>query len=68
MLTHEILAVLARTEQTRHPTPVGLIALSCNEIARLFNRPVIALAGGGAMIAHGFVDRAIQDVDLFRPA
>jgi hypothetical protein len=25
----------------------------------------IALAGGGAMIAHGFVDRATQDVDLF---
>jgi hypothetical protein len=25
----------------------------------------IALAGGGAMIVHGFVDRATQDVDLF---
>ena len=25
----------------------------------------LALAGGGAMIAHGFVDRATQDVDLF---
>ncbi len=25
----------------------------------------IALAGGGAMISHGFVDRATQDVDLF---
>lgn len=25
----------------------------------------IALAGGGAMVAHGFVDRATQDVDLF---
>lgn len=25
----------------------------------------VALAGGGAMIAHGFVDRATQDVDLF---
>ena len=25
----------------------------------------IALAGGGAMTAHGFVDRATQDVDLF---
>jgi hypothetical protein len=25
----------------------------------------LALAGGGAMIAHGFIDRATQDVDLF---
>jgi len=25
----------------------------------------LALAGGGAMIAHGFVDRATKDVDLF---
>jgi hypothetical protein len=25
----------------------------------------LALAGGGAMIAHGFVTRATRDVDLF---
>ncbi|SHN46907.1 nucleotidyl transferase AbiEii/AbiGii toxin family protein [Cryptosporangium aurantiacum] len=25
----------------------------------------LALAGGGAMIAHGLVDRATHDVDLF---
>jgi hypothetical protein len=25
----------------------------------------LALAGGGAMIAHGLVDRATRDVDLF---
>jgi hypothetical protein len=25
----------------------------------------LALAGGGAMIAHGFVARATKDVDLF---
>lgn len=25
----------------------------------------IALAGGGAMLAHGIVDRATKDVDLF---
>ncbi|MDQ3150525.1 MAG: nucleotidyl transferase AbiEii/AbiGii toxin family protein [Actinomycetota bacterium] len=25
----------------------------------------LALAGGGAMIAHGFVDRVTKDVDLF---
>jgi hypothetical protein len=25
----------------------------------------LALAGGGAMIAHGFVNRATKDIDLF---
>ena len=25
----------------------------------------LALAGGGAMIAHGFVTRATKDIDLF---
>ncbi len=25
----------------------------------------LALAGGGAMIAHGFVSRATKDIDLF---
>ena len=25
----------------------------------------LALAGGGAMIVHGFVDRATKDIDLF---
>jgi hypothetical protein len=27
----------------------------------------VALAGGGAMLAHGFVDRPTQDLDLFTP-
>jgi SRSO17 transposase len=44
MLAHAFLAVLAATERTRHPPPEELIALTCNEIQRLFtaliSRPI----------------------------
>jgi SRSO17 transposase len=41
MLAHALLAVLAASERTHNPAPAGLIALTCNEIHRLFNRLVI---------------------------
>jgi SRSO17 transposase len=41
MLAHAPLAVLAAREHTERPTPGGLIALSCNEIRRLFTVFVI---------------------------
>ncbi|NMI02334.1 IS701 family transposase [Pseudonocardia acidicola] len=41
MLAHALLTVLAATERAQHPAPSGLIALTCNEIARLLNRLVI---------------------------
>jgi hypothetical protein len=52
MLAHALLAATAATARTRHPdsqpASVGLIALTCNEIARLINRlasgPVRSLA------------------------
>jgi hypothetical protein len=37
MLAYALLAVLTATERTETPTPPGLIALTCNEIHRLFN-------------------------------
>ncbi|MFC5952387.1 IS701 family transposase [Pseudonocardia lutea] len=40
MAAHALLAVLAAKERTR-PRPDGLIALTCHEIAHLFNRLVI---------------------------
>ena len=36
MLAHALLVVLAATERTQTPTQAGLIALTCNEIRRLF--------------------------------
>lgn len=36
MLAHALLAVIAANEHTDHPAPTGLIALTCNEIRRLF--------------------------------
>lgn len=36
MLADAFLAVVAATERLRHPPPVGVIALTCNEIAHLF--------------------------------
>src|SRR5215207_925238 len=36
MLAHAFLVVAAVTEQTRHPSPFGLIGLTCNEIQHLF--------------------------------
>lgn len=41
MLAHALLAVLAATEPTDNPASAGLIALTCNEIARLLNRLVL---------------------------
>jgi SRSO17 transposase len=44
MLAHALLAVLAVTERARDPAPAGMIPLTCNEIARLFNRLVLGPA------------------------
>jgi SRSO17 transposase len=41
MLAHALLAVIAAQEHTDQPTPAGLIALTCNEIRRLFATFVI---------------------------
>lgn len=41
MVAHALLAVIAATEHTQRPAPTGLIALSCNEIRRLFTIYVI---------------------------
>lgn len=41
MLAHALLAVIAAGEHTHRPTPAGMIALTCNEIRRLFNILVI---------------------------
>ena len=38
MLAHAFLSVTAAAERTRNPTPDGLIALTLNEIRRLFTR------------------------------
>jgi hypothetical protein len=34
MLAHALLAVIAAREHTQNPPPIGLIALTCNEIRR----------------------------------
>jgi hypothetical protein len=36
MLAYAFLVVAAVTEHTRHPPPLGLIPLTCNEIQHLF--------------------------------
>jgi SRSO17 transposase len=41
MIAHALLAVIAASEHTDRPTPAGLIALTCNEIRRLFTIFVI---------------------------
>lgn len=41
MTAHALLAVIAATEHTTNPAPVGLIALTCNEIRRLLTIFVI---------------------------
>jgi SRSO17 transposase len=41
MVAHALLAVITATEHTQQPTPAGLIALTCNEIRRLFTIYVI---------------------------
>jgi hypothetical protein len=41
MLAHALLAVIAANEHTAWPAPAGLIALTCNEIARLLTALVV---------------------------
>jgi hypothetical protein len=41
MLVYAFLAVAAALQRAHHPTPPGLIELSCNEIAHLFATLVI---------------------------
>jgi hypothetical protein len=41
MLAHAFLAVVRANEHDRHPSPDGLLPLSCNEIQRLFITLVI---------------------------
>ncbi|WAU86576.1 IS701 family transposase [Streptomyces sp. Qhu-G9] len=41
MLAHAFLAVVRADEHVRHPTPDGLIPLTCNEIQRLFTMLVV---------------------------
>jgi len=41
MLAHALLAVIAAHERIDQPAPTGLIALTCNEIRRLFTIHVI---------------------------
>jgi SRSO17 transposase len=41
MVAHALLAVITATEHTQQPAPAGLIALTCNEIRRLFTIYVI---------------------------
>jgi hypothetical protein len=35
MLAHAFLVVAALTDRTRHPSPSGLIALTCNDVQHL---------------------------------
>jgi hypothetical protein len=42
MLAHAFLVVAAVTEHARHPPPLGLIPLTCNEIQHLFATLVAA--------------------------
>ena len=41
MIAHALLAVIAACEHDQRPAPTGLIALTCNEIRRLFTIFVI---------------------------
>jgi len=36
MLAHAFLVVAAVTQRTRHPAPLGLVGLTCNEVQHLF--------------------------------
>ncbi len=47
MLGYAFLVVAAVTEHARHPPPLGLIPLTCNEIQRLFAVLVAAVAETG---------------------
>ncbi|GHE74007.1 hypothetical protein GCM10017771_97500 [Streptomyces capitiformicae] len=41
MLAHAFLTVVRADEHARHSRPDELIPLTCNEIQRLFNAPVV---------------------------
>ena len=41
MVAHALLAVIAATEHAQQPAPAGLIALTCNEVRRLFTIYII---------------------------
>jgi SRSO17 transposase len=45
MLAHAFLVVAAGTEPTRHPSPTGLIGLTCNEVQHLLATLLICPAG-----------------------
>jgi SRSO17 transposase len=45
MLAHAFLVVAAGTEPTRHPSPTGLIGLTCNEVQHLLTTLLIRPAG-----------------------
>ncbi|MFK0285275.1 hypothetical protein ACIQVL_33075 [Streptomyces sp. NPDC090499] len=45
MLAHAFLAVIRADEHYEHPAPTGLIALTCNEIQRLFALPAVSPNG-----------------------
>ena len=46
MLAYAFLVVAALTERTRHPTPAGLIGLTCNELQHLFAALAARSTGG----------------------
>ncbi|GGW72558.1 transposase [Streptomyces xantholiticus] len=48
MLAHAFLALTAAQEQARHPSPDGLIPLTCNEIQHLFTTLMVQPAHGPA--------------------
>jgi len=45
MFAHAFLIVAALTERTRHPSPSGLIGLTCNELQPLFAALVARATG-----------------------
>jgi hypothetical protein len=48
MLAYAFLVVAAVTQHARHPPPLGLIPLTCNEIQHLFAAPACQPAGDRA--------------------
>ena len=52
MLAYAFLVVAAVTEHTRHPPPLGLIPLTCNEVQHLFAALVAVPAGEAGHRLH----------------
>lgn len=54
-----------------NPTPGDEVRAFQAEVARVALRAIgphgFALAGAGALVAHGLLTRATQDLDLFSP-